>query len=818
MGRLGVGLWIDDLRADLAYAVRTLRRTPAFAVAAIVSLSLGIGANTLVFSVVNALVLRPLPVVDPNRVAFVENEARGYVSQSFPNYLDLRDRTTTFDGLVGYRITMMDVEARRRVTHAWGYLATGNYFDVLGIVPAAGRFFHASEDVAPGASPYVVLSYDYWRSQFGGDPALIGSTIRVNRLPFTVLGVAPEGFHGTEMFYRPALWVPMMMEPQIEVGNPWLDVRATFNTWIVGRLKAGVSPEAAQSNLNAVAAQLARDYPTVNDGMRLKLTRPGLVGDAIGGPARLFAVGILLLAALVLVAACANLASTLAARGADRERELAIRLSIGAGRARIVRQLLTETLVLAAAGGALGCVIAVVAARALSAWQLPVQLPIQFDVRADLRVFLFAFAVTAIAGVLFGLMPARHAARTDPNAALKSIDGVRTGRAWPFRDVLVTVQVALCFLLVAACVISLRGLQRALVMPIGLDAKSVAIAQFDLGLAGYSQAAGEQFDRRVLDAVSRLPGVMSAAYGNSLPLSIDQSSTIVFPETGEPVRESEAARTIRYRVSPGYFRTLGIDLLQGRDIDWHDQKDTPRVAVINETFARTVLHASSPVGLRFRYGHQAQLIQVVGLVADGKYQTLTEGPTAAVFEAIMQSYSTTIALLARSSLSPDQMIGEMRAAIAGLDPELPLFGEQSVERMLGLALFPMRAAATALGVFGLLALVLAATGIHGLVAYAVSRRRREIGIRRAIGASGSSVLRLIFVRVAALLGIGAAAGLALTAIAAPLLANIVYQVAPRDPLTLAVVAAILVGVGLASCWLPARRSLRIEPTLALRSE
>lgn len=342
---LGVRL-LDDLWRDVCYAVRTLRRSPGFAATAIISIALGVGANTVVFSVVNALVLKPLPISDPDRVVFVQRVGP-FVSHSFPAYRDMRDRNVTFEGLAGYRITMMEVEANDSATHEWGYLATGNYFDLLGVTPAVGRFFHQGEDVVPGASAYAVLSYDYWRTRFGGSTSVIGTTIRINRLPYTVLGVAPPGFYGTEIFYRPNIWVPVSMQAQIEVGNPWLENRNTSNTWVIGRLKPDVSVGQAESNLNAISRQLAREYATHNEGASTKLTRPGLVGDAVGAPARAFAFGVLALAGLVLLTACANLASTLAARGTDRQRELAIRLSIGAGRGRILRQLLTETIVLA---------------------------------------------------------------------------------------------------------------------------------------------------------------------------------------------------------------------------------------------------------------------------------------------------------------------------------------------------------------------------------------------------------------------------------------------------------------------------------------
>jgi predicted permease len=814
------GLWLfDDLRADLRYAVRTLLRTPAFACMAIVSLALGIGANAVVFSVVNALVLKPLPIADPARVFFVQPTG-GHPTTSFPNYRDLRDGSISFEGLIGYRISPMHLETGGAPVRTWGYLATGNYFDVLGVKPALGRFFHQEDDLHEGDAPFAVISYECWTGRFGGDPSVVGRTVRLNRTPFTIVGVAPKGFRGTELFYRPDIWVPMMMEPQIEVGNNWLDNRNTGNTWMVGRLKAGVTIGAAEGDLNAIAARLGREYPEIDEGLRLKLSRPGLIGDALGGPVRAFTVGVLILAGLVLLAACANLASVLAARGADRQRELAVRISIGASRGRIVRQLLTETLLLAIVGGGAGCVLAFGAARALSAWHAPVDVPIQFDIPVDLRVLLFASAASIVAGLLFGLAPARQAARTNPNNALKESDGAQTAtRGWPLRDLLVAVQVALCVVLVSACALSLRGLQQALTMSLGIDPRGVTIVGFDLGLAGYGKDAGAQFQRRALDAVARLPGIESAAYSNSLPLSIDQSTNALHLLDRPALKASDTFSAYVYEISPGFLRTLGIRRELGRDIEWRDAAGTPRVAIVNRTFAQTIMRTSNPIGRHFAWGWRStEPTEIIAVVEDGKYESLTERARPVVFEPILQRYNSTTTILVKSPLPSEDVVAAVRQVITALDPSLPLYGTGTVEQMLGFALFPSQAAAVALSAFGLLALVLAATGIHGLVAYAVSRRRREIGIRMAIGASRANVLQVVLGRIALLLGVGAAAGLALAAAAGQLLSTIVYQSSPHDPLVLGAVAAVIVGVGAIASWAPARRSLRTQPMDALRPD
>ncbi|HXJ94304.1 MAG TPA: ABC transporter permease [Terriglobia bacterium] len=815
--RRGIPL-LETLFQDLRYALRMLRRSPGFTAVAVLSLALGIGVNALVFSVINALLLRPLPVERPGQLVFLENKS--FNSQSFPNYRDLRDRNTTFSGLVGYRIAPMELESTGGATRIWGLLATGNYFDVLGVHPVMGRFFHPADDLRPRESPYAVLSYNAWRGRFGGDPAIVGKTVRINRLPYTVLGVAPPDFHGTELWYWPELWVPMMMEPQIEnyTGTGWLDNRSTWDTWVLGRLKPGVSGAKALANLNTIAAELAREHPENNEGLQFKLAKPGLAGDYIGGPARAFTLGVLGLAALVLLAACANLASLLTARAADRQREIAIRLSIGAKRSRVVRQVLTETLVLSLAGGAVGYGLAFLLSEALTRWRAPMDFPVQFDVNPDWRVFLFALAVSIAAASLFGAAPAWRASRTDANAVLKG-GGASWGRSrLAFRDLLVVLQVALCFVLVAACLISLRGLQQTLKMRLGFEPEDVSVVGFDLGLAGYSDEKSRALQQRVLETVEQLPGVLSAAYSNSVPLSIDQSNTTVYPPDKAGPRCSDGISATYYQVAPGFFATMGTRLLAGRDFTWHDDDNSPRLAIVNAAFGRQVLHSENAVGKHFRNGLSGPLVEIIGVVEDGKYESLTEFQAPALFWPILQNHNSTTTLEVRSSLPAAQMVREMRQAVAELDPQLPLYGTGSLNQMLGFAFFPTQAAAIALSAFGVLAIMLAVTGIHGLVSYAVARRVREIGIRVAVGARPSQVLRLVLGRIMTLIAVGSAIGLVLALATGQVLASVVYGASSRDPKTLAAVVATIALLGLVSSWAPTRRALRIDPVRALRCE
>jgi predicted permease len=805
--------FLEDLFKDLVYTFRVLKRSPGFTLTAVLSLALGIGANTIVFSVLNALVLKPLPIADAERVYFVNNSGRP--SNSFPNYRDIRDRNSVFQSLFAYRIVQIALGDDRGAHRIWGYLATGNYFETLGIQPALGRFFTPSEDAQPNSSPYAVISYSCWQNRFGGDPEIPGKDVRINGNRYTVLGVAPRGFHGTETFYWAEVWLPMTMQPQIE-GHGWLDVRNTFNAWIAGRLKPGVSVERAEANLKAIAVQLAREYP-VNEGMQLTLSEPGMAGSAVRNATRAFAGGLMLLASLVLFAACANLAALLTARAADRERDMAIRVSIGAGRGRIARQLLTESLTISIAGGVAGCVIAVVLLGILSQWRAPMEFPVQFDVTADWRVFLFAFLAAVTTGILFGIGPARRAWKADPALSLKGLAAPVSGRHWSARDILLPLQIALCCVLVTSSLVAVRGLMRSFQTPLGFQPDGAAVLGYDLNLIGYDEARGQLFHQRALEQVAHLPGVESAAYSSSVPLSIDQSSTTVYPENTTDFRPRNGYRATHYHVSPGYFHTIGTRLLAGRDFTPQDGPKSPRVGVVNQTFARRVVGMANPVGRQFLF-YNKDPVQIVGLVEDGKYESLTETPKATVFFPLPQSYTSEMMLIVRSPWPESEMAAEMRQAMARFEPNLAVYGVGGLRQMLGLVFLPMHAATIALGSFGVLALMLAITGIYGLAAYTVSRRSREIGIRLAIGARPRQVLLSVFSRIGKLVTAGAIVGLVLGFAGAGVLASIVYQASSRDPVVIAVAVLSIAAVALAAAFGPARRAMRVDPVQSLRHE
>jgi len=801
---------------DLRYALRGLRRSPGFAAVAIVTLALGIGVNTTVFSILEALVLRPLPVADPERVVLVESNR--FVQMSIPDYLDLQRQNTVFAALSAYRPTTMAVERGDGAQQVFGYLVTGNYFEALGLTPSVGRFFTAREDVARNASPYAVLSYESWQRRFGGRPDIAGTTVRINGLPYTIVGVLPQGFHGTEVFLRPEMWVPMSMQAQIE-GFSWLDSRTSSNSLVIGRLKPGVTTAQAALDLEAVATRLTASYPTTHEGYRLSLSTPGLMGRSGRTPASAFLAGVLALSGLVLLAACVNLASLLTSRIVDRSHEVALRLALGASRPAVARHVIAETLVLSVCGGGIGLLLAAGGLRALSAWRLPLPIPVQFAVMPDPTVFFFAAAITLATTALASLAPARRAWRT---SLVQSTGGTRTHlltRRWSVRDVLLGAQVAVCCLLVMCSLVAVRGLSRAMSTPLGFEPAGLTAVGFDLGVAAYDGRAGTALKDRLLREVATIPGVTAVAMANALPLSPNQNNNEVYPDDGSEARTGRAIIAAVYQVSPGYFAVAGTRLLAGRDVRTTDRITAPRVAVVNQAFAQRVMRTNDPVGKRFRDGPTGStLIEVVGLVETGKYYALTEDPRPVMFFPIYQSYNGSTVVVARTVLGTGRAASLIGNTVQRLEPRVPLSIQSGVSEATALAFLPSQIAVTALGVFGALAIVLALAGVYGLASYSVSARLRELGIRLAIGASPRQALSSVLGRTSILLACGSVAGLVLGTIAQGALTAVVYQASARDPILLLAVAATMSAVGIAAAWVPARRVLRLDPARTLRAD
>lgn len=806
-----------NLFADLRYALRQLRRSPGFAFTAVLTLTMAIGANVIVFGVLNALILHPLPVPEANRVFSIQGKEPGNLSFAYPNYVDIRDRSKAFSGIAAARIAQFGLasEANSLAVPMWGYEVSGNYFQVLGLKPVLGRFFTPTEDTKINGDPYAVLSYSCWKTQFGGDKGIVGKTIHLNKQPFVVVGVAPKGFSGTERLIWASVWVPIHDEPEIE-GYNWINSRNDSNGWLVGRLKPGLTAAQANADLANVAGQLAQQYPDSDKYITMRLSRPGLFGDAFGGPTRAFLFGVMLLAVLVLFAACTNLGGLFTARMTDRAKELGIRIAIGASRARLLRQLLTESVFLAVLGGAAASMIAAALLRALTAWHPSTDFPVQFALEPGGAVYLFASLLALFTGVLFGVLPARQIWRTDPNHVLKSGASDSVRRRFSLRDILLVVQIALCCLLVTSSFVALRGLERTLHTHLGIDPTNVTIAEMDVHLAGYKDYAPIQ--QRLLDAVKQIPGVESAALGNATPLSANQNNTGIWaPGTTVFNAASRKFAAQFFEVTPGYLHSAGIRLLRGRDFTAHDDAKAPRVAIVNETFAKRLFGTVDAVGKAYPTG-PGELVEVVGVVENGKYASITEDPKPAVFWPIAQSPDNSTVLLVRSLRPASEMIPAVRQAIASVDPALPVFTLSTWQAALSFFMLPERAATVALGVLGMLAMMLAVTGIFGLASCTVSRRMREFGIRVALGAQNRDVLHAALGRAVLLLCIGSVVGLALGFAASKVLASIVYQASASDPLVIFAVVLTMAGIGLLSAAWPARRALSAEPAMLLREE
>jgi predicted permease len=811
---------MDRLLLDLRLALRRLRQNPGFSIVAILTLALGIGANAAIFSVINAILLRPLPVARASELVSINETLAGntFPTLSFPNYRDMRDRNTVLSGLSAYRILPASLGLPGASQRLWGYLVTGNYFDMLGVKPARGRLLHPEDDRVPGGHPVAVISYSCWQKRFGADPSVVGRTVKFNSMDFTVLGVAPKGFFGTELFYTPEVFFPTMMQRQLEGGNGYLERRDVSNTFIVGRLKTGMTMPQAQAGLNSVARKLAEEYPKEDAGMKIMLTPPGLAGNYIRGPVIGFAAALFGVSCLVLLVACTNLASMLLARASDRRKETAIRLAIGAERGRLIRQLLTENLVAALAGGVGGALLVLWITDALSAWRPAMDVPLFANFTADWRVFLFALLMSGATTLLFGLLPALQSTKTDLVSALKNEAASERSRHWHVRDYVVASQVGLSVLLLVCSVLVVRSLQRALHAPIGYNPEGAVTVSFDLNIQGYNEARGRAFQRQLLDKVRSIPGIQSAALVDALPLSLNSSSNSVYMEGQPKPKAAEAPLSYYYTVSPGYFRTLETKILKGREFDASDKQGGRRAAVVNQAFVEKLLHGGEPIGKRFMTSPDGKPIEIVGVAEDGKYISLTENRSPAYWVPIEIWYSANASLIARTPLNGAQAVQLLRNAVRDLDPTIALYSTGTMTQQLDLPLFPARLAASALGAFGMLALILAATGIYGVMAYAVSRRTREIGIRMAIGASQAQVLGLIGRRALILIGAGTAIGLGLALVVARLLGQILYGIEPTDPVTYATVFLMILAIAAVACCIPALRAIRINPVSALRQE
>jgi predicted permease len=809
---------MESIWADMRFALRQLRRSPGFAIAAVLTLALAIGANAVVFGIFNGMILRPLDVPQAESLYGTQyGNNPGW--QSYPNYLDLRDRNRSFDGLAVFNFVFPGFDTGKDPSGSAGYTTSGNYFDVLRIQPYLGRFYHAADEHGPNSAPFVVLTYAFWHSRFQDDRGVVGRTVFLNKHPFTILGVAPPGFHGTVAFAFVDFFMPIVNEGQI-YGGSTLDQRGSNDTVfeIFGHLKPGVTLTQATADVNAVGAYLEKTYPQDFSHKSTTLSRQGLT--AFGGAVTAFVAGLMLLAGLILLAACANLGSLFAARASDHSREVALRLALGSSRKRILRGLLTEALLISLAGGALGLLGSVALLRRLSTWQPIAAAPARLPVAPDAKIYLVALLLALLSGLLFGIVPVRQVLRANPYQIVKAGSSSRLGRRISIRDLLLVVQIAICAVLVTSSLVAVRGLERSLRGRFGFEPRHTMLLNVDLAMAGYGNDQTSAMKRRIFDAMGTIPGVERVGWVNDYPPLAYGSNfrSNVYKEETTDLRQANAAATpFRYNISPGYFEAAGTSLLTGRSFSWKDGKGAPAVAVVNREFAVKIFDSvPQAMGRDFKL-QDGTRVEVVGVVEDGKYLSLNEDPQPAIFLPALQSPSGSFYMVVRSERDPEQLAAAMRSKMRELDAGLPVT-ITTWKSVLSLVLFPSQMATVSLGVLGLMGAMLSITGLFGMAAYSVSRRLRELGIRIALGAQRKEVLQAALGRPLKLLAIGSAAGLILGLLATRVLAYIVYQATPRDPLVLAGVVLAMLLLGLVATWIPAQRALSVDPLILLREE
>jgi predicted permease len=840
------GPWLRDVARDLRYGARVLRHSPAFSAIAILSLTIGIGANTAIFSIFNSLLLRPRPIADPDRVVelYTGEPSHPYEGSSYPSYLDFRDRGDVFTGLAAYGIRQYRLGDSAGVEQIWGELVSANYFDVLGVTPIRGRGFVAAEGEVPGRNPVVVISHGLWQRRFNGDPDLVGRTIAINGHQLTLVGIAPPDYIGAYRGLASEVWVPIMMGPQLEpkYGDGLLSRRSR---WLIGigRLKPGVSLQQARARFDLLSRELQATQPDEWRSVqrptgrlrelfvtvlpeRATRVHPGMVEGAYGVAALVFVVVNLLLAI-----ACMNLAGMLLARALARRKEIAIRLAIGASRMRIVRQLVTESLLLSLIAGAAGFVLASWLVGALLAFAppLPEGVRVGVDLSVDWRVFAYAVAFSTLTGILFGLAPALHSSRTEVSTVLKS-DAVAFTAAYRRargRTALVVAQLALSLLLLVGAGLLLRSLANVQPTQLGFASDDIVVATITLDDVRYDPARTQAFYRDLLERIAALPGVQWATLSDNVPggfMSRQRRGTEI---EGYQPAPGEALEIDASFVGPRYFTSLNIPIVAGRDIDERDREGAPCVAVVNEVFARRYFAGASPIGkhlVKFDSYRPKSQCAIVGVARDDAWQTLQKEARPFFWLASQQSMRRRMVLFVRTDGDPTLQVAATRQTVRALDPTVPLGDVQSLGGYFGMLVYPFRLLALVLAACGGLALVLATLGIYGIVSYSVAQRTREVGIRMALGALRTDILRKIVGEGMAVAAVGLALGLVLSFALTTVLQSTVfdtrllYGIEATDPLTFAGVTVLLAAIAVIACFIPARRAARVDPMVALRHE
>jgi macrolide transport system ATP-binding/permease protein len=836
---------METLFQDLRYGVRTLLKNPGFAAVALLSLALGIGANTAIFSFVNAILLRPMPVTNPGELMFVFS-GRGdspFITASYPDYVDFRDRNEVFTDMACYGGASVSLASDEKTDLVQGAIVSGNYFDVLGVRPIQGRAFSPEEDQTPGTHPVAMVSHALWQQRFGGDPGIVGKTLVLNGQVFTVIGVAPPNFNGASVGSTIDIYVPMMMQALIRPprggfsgelnadllkrrGPRWLDM--------VGRLRPGVSQAQAQAAMSTLASQLEQAYPDTNRGWIVTLFPlskgdPGLRSDVLPVAGLLLSV-----VGMVLLIACFNVANLLLSRAASRRKEVSIRLALGASRLRLIRQMLTESVLLSMIGGALGLLLALWITDLLETINPPANIfSLRLDLSPDLSVLGFTLGLSVVTGLIFGLAPALQASKPDLIPALKDENATvgHGARRFNLRSLFVVGQVGISLVLLISAGLFLRSLRNAQAINPGFTADNVLIMPLDINLLKYTKPQGRTFYGQAIEKVEALPGVQSATLARVVPLSGGGRTTNIFIEGQEPVSnartsennasdESNRTNTVNANVvSLRYFETLNIPLLRGRDFTGGDREGAPPVIIVNEAFARRFWKDEDAVGKRISTrSAQGPFLEIVGVVANGKYITLGEEPRSMMYMPLLQNHETGMTLHVRTSVDPGSLAAAVRGEVQSLEKNLPITGTRTMADQVSSSLFPAKMGAILLAIFGLLALLLASVGIYGVMGYSVARRTREIGIRMALGAGRGDVLKLVLTEGMTLVAIGVGVGLGAAWFATQLLASFLYGVSATDPLTFAGISLLLSGVALVASFVPARRATRVDPLVALRYE
>jgi predicted permease len=822
---------MGTLIQDIRYGIRMLLKNPAMTLVATLTLALGIGANTTIFSAVNGLMLRPLPVANADRLVVLaaQPQAGNINTQfSYPDFQDIRSQADGFSDVVGYVLNLAGMESNGKVEPVLHSYVSGNYFTALGLKPAAGRLIYGAETEKNGTEPVAVLGYSYWKKRFNGDPAIIGRQVKMNSHSVTVVGVAPEGFHGTYSLVDMQAYLPlgmrMLWNQKSTDPNGYWTKRESGDIKILGVLKPGISRQQAQVSANVVAQRLNQEFPETHKGVSYHLYMERLARPDPDPTNGLVIVGVLfmVLAGLVLLLACSNVANIVLVRATSREREMAVRTALGAARTRIVRQLLTESSLLALMGGVLGVIVGVWTTRLISSVRLEVaDIPIRFDFGFDWRVFSFALAIAAITGLVVGLAPAWRAARADFNQVLhEGSRGILGSGKSRLRSALVVAQVAVSLMLLVVAGLFVRSSQNAEHGYLGFDPHNVLNLTMETRTIGFDMPRAQQFIREMEERARTLPGVQSVSVASSIPMGYSNDSALVYPE-GQSLSDKDAPPLALYNaIDPAYFATMRIPLLRGRQLTEQDNEKAPKVAVINEAMAKKLWPNQDPLGKHFRIQKEPALIEVVGVTKQGKYNDPVDDTVLFYYQPLAQNPSTFVTLQLRTAGAPELLIPEVEQQIHSLAPGLPLTDVQTMEQSLGgvNGFFLFRMASRFTVTLGLLGLVLALVGVYSVISYAAAQKTHEIGVRMALGAGRGDILKMVLRQGFVLVGAGLLAGLVLTFIAGRGLGSLLVGVSPSDPVTLIVVALLLAAVGLVASFIPARRAMKIEPLTALKHE